>query len=123
MESLVMLSFYCFAAASLAFLASAACYIVYGIGRIRLRRTALAAPGGPALVTHTASLEQAPLGIGSIASLLAWFGVVFQGLSILLRTIAGGRVPLSNMYEFSSTFIFLAGLVYLLFEAARAGCT
>lgn len=116
MESLVMLSFYCFAAASLAFLASAVLYIVYGIGRIRLKRSALATPGGPAILTHSASLEPAPLGAGSIATLLAWFGVVFQGLSILLRTIAAGRLPLSNMYEFSSTFIFLAGLVYLLFE-------
>ena len=37
-------------------------------------------------------------------------------MSILLRTVAAGRLPLSNMYEFSSTFIFLAVLVYLLFE-------
>jgi ABC-type transport system involved in cytochrome c biogenesis permease subunit len=36
--------------------------------------------------------------------------------SILLRTVAGGRLPLSNMYEFSSTFVLLAGVVYLLFE-------
>ncbi|MFT4036600.1 MAG: c-type cytochrome biogenesis protein CcsB [Thermomicrobiales bacterium] len=116
MESLVRLSFYCFAAGSFAFAASALCYIAYAIGRVRLRRTTLATPGGPTLTATGATLEPPSLGVGNVATLLAWFGVVFQGLSILLRTIAAGRVPLSNMYEFSSTFIFLAGLVYLLFE-------
>jgi cytochrome c-type biogenesis protein CcsB len=48
--------------------------------------------------------------------MLAWFSVLFQGLSIALRSVAAGRLPLSNMYEFSKTFIFLIVLVYLLFE-------
>ena len=63
------------------------------------------------MVAHEARLEPAPLGIGRFATLLAWFGVAFQVASILLRTIAAGRLPLSNMYEFSSTFILLAALV------------
>ena len=116
MESLVRLSFYCFAAATLALSAAAVCYVAYGIGRIRLRRTALATAAGPALVAHRAELEPASLGVGRFGTLLAWFGVAFQAASVLLRTIAAGHLPLSNMYEFSSTFILLAGLVYLLFE-------
>lgn len=116
MESVVRLSFYCFAAATIAFVASAGCYLGYAIGRVRLRRTAFATSAGPTVVSHEASLEPASLGIGRFATLLAWFGVVFQGLSILLRSVAAGRLPLSNMFEFSSTFIFLAGLIYLLFE-------
>jgi cytochrome c-type biogenesis protein CcsB len=116
MESLVRLSFYCFAAATLAFVAAMICYLAYAVGRIRLRRTVLATHVGTALVGHTASHEPASLGIGRFATLLAWFGVGFQALSILLRTVAAGHLPLSNMYEFSSTFILLAGGVYLLFE-------
>ncbi len=116
MEALVRLSFYCFAAATFAFVASAICYVAYALGRVRLRRTALALNAGPTFVTHQAQLEPASLSIGRFATMLAWFGVAFQGMSILLRSIAAGRLPLSNMYEFSSTFILFAGLAYLLFE-------
>jgi cytochrome c-type biogenesis protein CcsB len=116
MESIVRLSFYCFAAATFAFIGSAACYLVYAIGRIRLRRAALATGAGATIVAHQASLEPASLSIGRFATLLAWFGVLFQAGSIVLRTVAAGRIPLSNMYEFSSTFILLTSLTYLLFE-------
>ncbi|MFN8593000.1 MAG: c-type cytochrome biogenesis protein CcsB [Thermomicrobiales bacterium] len=116
MDSLVRLSFYCFAAASIAFIAATFCYLAYAIGRIRVRRMAIATPVGPSVIGHAATIEPASQGIGRFGTLLAWFGVCFQGLSILLRTIAAGHLPLSNMYEFSSTFIFLAGLIYLLFE-------
>ncbi len=116
METLVRLSFYCFAAATIAFAASALCYVAYAIGRVRLRQTTLATNAGTTMVAHEASLEPASLGIGRFATLLAWFGVAFQVASILFRTVAGGRLPLSNMYEFSSTFVLLAGVVYLLFE-------
>lgn len=116
MDTLVRLSFYCFSAATFALAASAACYLVYAVGRVRLRQTTLATNTGTTLVAHEASLEPVSQGVGRFATLLAWFGVGFQMASILLRTIAGGRLPLSNMYEFSSTFILLAGVVYLLFE-------
>jgi len=116
MESLVRLSFYCFAAATIAFVASAACYLAYAVGRVRLRQTTLATTAGTTVVSHEASLEPASLGIGRFATLLAWFGVAFQAASILFRTIAGGRLPLSNMYEFSCTFVLLAAVVYLIFE-------
>jgi cytochrome c-type biogenesis protein CcsB len=116
METLVRMSFYCFAAATFAFVGSAACYLAYAVGRVRLRRTTLATHAGTTLVAHETSLEPAAPGVGRFATLLAWFGVGFQVASILLRTVAGGRLPLSNMYEFSSTFVLLAGVVYLLFE-------
>jgi cytochrome c-type biogenesis protein CcsB len=114
MEGLVKLAFYCFAAASFALVASTICYLIFAFGWMRGRSGALATPEG---VTIT---EQAvpPLSetIGRYATMLAWFSVVFQGLSILLRSLAAGRLPLSNMYEFSKTFIFLVVLLYLLFE-------
>jgi cytochrome c-type biogenesis protein CcsB len=116
METVVRLSFYCFAAATFAFIGAAACYIAYAVGRIRLRRATFATNVGATMVAHQAVFEPGSLGVGSVATLLAWFGVFFQALSILLRSIAAGRLPLSNMYEFSTTFMLLAGLVYLLFE-------
>jgi len=118
MEALVRLSFYCFAAASIALGASALCYVAYAIGRVRLRQAALATSAGTSVVASTAVFGPGAHGIGRFASLLAWFAVLFQGLSVGLRTAAAGHLPVSNMYEFSSTFIFLAPLVYLLFERA-----
>lgn len=116
MEALVKLSFYCFAAASISLVASAVCYVAYAVGRVRLHQTALATTAGTTVVGRSASLEPGWLGAGRFGTLLAWFGLAFQGLSIALRTAASGRLPLSNMYEFSSTFIFLLALIYLLFE-------
>jgi len=115
MEGLVKLAFYCFAAASMALAGATVCYLVYAFGWIRGRGTALATPGGGAISTASGI---APLSesVGRFGTMLAWFSVVFQGLSILLRSIAAGRPPLSNMYEYSKTFIFLVVLLYLLFE-------
>ena len=70
------------------------------------------------MVARSAEFGPGTDGAGRFGTMLAWFGVVFQGLSILLRSLAAERVPLSNMYEFSLTFVFLIGLVYLLFECS-----
>lgn len=116
METIVRLSFYFFAAGTFAFAASAVCYLLYAVGRLRVRSAAMATNTGATVVAHQASLVPPSIGIGRFATLLAWLGVAFQAVSILLRTVAAGRLPMSNMYEFSSMFILLAGLVYLLFE-------
>ncbi|MGI8477190.1 MAG: c-type cytochrome biogenesis protein CcsB, partial [Thermomicrobiales bacterium] len=42
--------------------------------------------------------------------------VFFSWPSVLLRSIAAGRGPTSNMYEFSLAFIFAVTLIYLIFE-------
>ncbi len=116
MEALVKLSFYCFAAASIALGAAALCSLGYAVGRVRLRRATMATSAGTTMVASTASFEPGALGVGRFATLLAWVAVVFQGLSVGLRTAAAGHLPVSNMYEFSSFFVLLATLVYLLFE-------
>lgn len=116
MEALVKLSFYCFAAASVSFGASALCYLAMAVGRIGFRRTVLTTSAGTTVVHSAASRQSGFTSAGQFGTMLAWFAVSFQGLSILIRSIAAERVPLSNMYEFSSTFLFLIGLIYLLFE-------
>ncbi|HEY8447496.1 MAG TPA: c-type cytochrome biogenesis protein CcsB [Thermomicrobiales bacterium] len=116
MEGLVKLSFYSFTAASIALGAALVCYVVYAAGRIRLRQASLATSTGTTMTTTTAEFAPGPAAAGRFGTLLAWFALVFQGLAVLLRTIAAGRGPYSNMYEFSLAFIFAVLLVYLVFE-------
>jgi cytochrome c-type biogenesis protein CcsB len=44
--------------------------------------------------------------IGRYATAAAWIGATFLGSSLLMRSIASGRGPFSNMYEFSTAFAF-----------------
>lgn len=116
MEGLVKLSFYCFTAATLALAGASICYIVYAVGRIRVRRTAVATPEGATFTATSAELQAGSDGMGRFASMLMWFAVVLSGLAVLTRTIASGRGPYSNMYEFSLGFVFAITLIYVLFE-------
>jgi cytochrome c-type biogenesis protein CcsB len=116
MEGLVKLSFYCFAASSIALGAAALAYIVFGVGRVRLKRTMMATSAGTTFSGTSAELLPGSIGAARFGTMLAWFGVAFAGLAVLLRTIASHRGPYSNMYEFSLAFVFAASLIYLLFE-------
>jgi cytochrome c-type biogenesis protein CcsB len=116
MEGLVKLSFYCFAAASISLGGAAIGYIVYAVGRIRLRQATLATPAGTTVTAATAEFGPGSVSAGRFGTLLAWFAVFFQGLAVLLRTIAADRGPYSNMYEFSLAFIFALTLIYMIFE-------
>ncbi len=118
MEALVKLSFYSFAASSIALGAAAFCYLIYTLGRVRVRQATMATTTGFTLVGRSVELAPEALGPGRFGTMLAWFGALFAGLAVLLRSLAAGRLPLANMYEFSLTFIFLVTLVYLLFERA-----
>jgi cytochrome c-type biogenesis protein CcsB len=120
MEGLVKLSFYCFTAASIALAGATIAYLAYAVGRIRVRQSMLATSAGTTVTTATAEFGPGPVGAGRFGSLLAWFAVIFEGLAILLRTIASGRGPYSNMYEFSLAFIFALILIYLVFERLYA---
>ena len=125
MEALVKLSFYCFAATTIAIVASAACYAGFAIGRFRVRsRVArLSFSGGsPGPSTGAVSRISSGFNSGAAASalsdfgtMLAWFGLGFQTLSLGLRIAASRSAP-SNMYEFSMVFVFAILLIYLLFE-------
>ncbi len=116
MEGFVKLSFYCFAAASIALGTAAVCYVAYAVGRVRLRQTALATNVGTMTVGSSAEFGPGAIAAGRFGTLLAWFGVGFQGLAVLLRVLASHRGPYSNMYEFSLAFVFAATLIYLVFE-------
>lgn len=120
MEGLVKLSFYSFTAASIALGAALVGYIIYAIGRIRVRRATMATTAGTTVTTTTAEFGPGSVAAGRFGTLLAWFAVAFQGCAVLLRTIAAERGPYSNMYEFSLAFIFAVTLIYLIFERMYA---
>ncbi len=116
METLVKLSFYLFAAASMALVASWVCYLAYSVGRVRFRRQVLATPDGGSIATTSAEFFAPSQSWARFGTMLAWFAMLLQGLAVLTRAIAAERGPYSNMYEFSMAFVFALLLIYLLFE-------
>lgn len=116
METLVKLSFYCFAAGSIAVAASWISYVLYTIGRVRLRQTELQTSAGTTVRASSAEFSPGWVSAGRFGTMLGWFGVVMMGLAVLFRAMASHRGPYSNMYEFSLAFVFVLLLVYFLFE-------
>ncbi len=116
METLVKLSFYCFAASSLALGTASLSYIAYSVGRVRVRRATMATSAGATVTSSTADFLPGNIGAGQFGTLLTWFGGIFAFLAVLLRTIAAERLPLSNMYEFSLMFVLATCIMYLVFE-------
>ncbi len=116
MEGLVKLSFYCFAASSIAIGFSALAYAIFGVGRVRFHRTVLTTSAGTTISGTSAQMLPGSMSAGRFGTMLGWLGVFFAGCAVLTRTIASHRGPYSNMYEFSLAFIFAGALIYLLFE-------
>ena len=116
METLVKLSFYCFAASSLALGAASLSYIVYSVGRVRVRRATMQTSAGTTVTSSSADFLPGNIGAGQFGSLLTWFGGIFAFLAVLLRTIAAERLPIANMYEFSLTFVLALCIIYIIFE-------
>lgn len=116
METLVKLSFYCFAASSLALGAATLSYILYSVGRVRVRRATMSTSAGTTVTSSTADFLPGNIGAGQFGTLLTWFGGIFAFLAVLFRTIAAERLPLSNMYEFSLMFVLAICVMYLIFE-------
>lgn len=116
MEGLVKLSFYCFAAGSLSLGASAVSYILYTVGRVGLQRATMQTTAGTTVTSSHAHFAPGSDSAGRFGTLLSWFGMVMMFLAVLTRSIAAGRVPISNMYEFSLSFTFALTLMYVLCE-------
>jgi cytochrome c-type biogenesis protein CcsB len=116
MEGLVKLSFYCFAAASLSLGASTIAYIIFTVGRVRLQHATMATSAGTTVTSSKAELVPGSLSAGRYGTVLAWFGMVMAFFAVLTRSIAAERLPTSNMYEFSLSFVFALSLLYVIFE-------
>ncbi len=116
MDTLVKLSFYFFAATSVALGAASVCYIAYAIGRVRVRRATLATSAGTTVTSSSADFAPGNVSFGQWGSLLTWFGAFFAFGAVLFRTIAAERLPTANMYEFSLTFVLAITIMYIIFE-------
>jgi len=116
MEGLVKLSFYCFASASFSLAAAMLCYIAFTVGRVRLQHAIMTTPEGTTISASRAEFSPAPESFGGFGTMLAWFGVVMAFFAVLTRTIAAGHLPISNMFEFSLTFVFAISAIYVVFE-------
>lgn len=116
MDALVRFSFYLFAGGSMAVLAAAIMYILYAIGRVRVRGASMSTSAGPSLDTSTLHAEEGPVGFARWGTLLTLLGAISLGGSILTRIIAADHFPLSNMYEYSLIFTFWLCVLNLIFE-------
>jgi cytochrome c-type biogenesis protein CcsB len=76
----------------------------------------MATPEGTTFTSTTAEYSPGSESFARFGTMLLWFTVVLTGLAVLTRTIASGRGPYSNMYEFSLAFVFAVTLIYALFE-------
>ena len=116
MDALVRLSFYCFAAGSMALGAAAAAHTVLAVGRIRVLRQSLATHSGLTITSTSTRIDAGPIGFARWGALLTAFGAVFTTLAVLLRWRAAGHFPLTNMYEFSLVFVAFISILHLVFE-------
>jgi cytochrome c-type biogenesis protein CcsB len=116
MEALVKLSFYFFAATSVAIGAASLSYIAYTIGRVRVRHATMATSAGTTVTSSSADFGPGNISFGQWGSMLSWFGLAFAFFAVLFRTIAAERLPTANMYEFSLTFVLAIMIMYVLFE-------
>jgi cytochrome c-type biogenesis protein CcsB len=116
METLVKISFYCFAASSVSLAAAAISYILYSVGRIRLHQATMATSAGTTFSATRSEFLPGPDAAGRFGSMLTVFGAFFAFLAVLFRGIAAERVPLSNMFEFSLMFVFALSTMYIVFE-------
>lgn len=54
--------------------------------------------------------------LGNIGSKLIRFAFVFHSLALIFRSIGAGRLPLSNQYEFATSFAWGIALCFIVFE-------
>lgn len=109
---LLRLSSYGFTAASLAVVAAVA---FYASDLLWLTRSVPSASGPPALAAWR-TYATPPTPVGRLASTTVMIATFFAGLAVILRALATGRGPYSDMYEFSVAFVFAALLGHLLVE-------
>jgi cytochrome c-type biogenesis protein CcsB len=116
MDTLVKLSFYCFAAGSFSLIAASVMYIIFAVGRVRVLRQTMATPTGQTVTNNSVRQEAGPIGFARWATMLTAFGAFFVTLSFILRWAASGHFPLTNMYEFSLLFVSFLAILTLVFE-------
>lgn len=114
---LLRLSYYGFTATSIAVVAATALYLTDVLWLARAPHPALAGQRASAAWRLPSARATA---IGRFASAVTAVGTGFAGLAVVLRTLATGRGPYADMYEFSVAFVFAALIGYVLLERVYA---
>lgn len=109
---LLRLSYYGFTAASLGVVAAV---VFYASDFLWLTRSAQPVSAGGTLASWR-PYAPPPTPVGRLASMAVALATLFAGLAVVLRAMATGRGPYSDMYEFSVAFVFAALFGYLLLE-------
>lgn len=111
----VRLSFYGFAAASIAVVTATVLYLMDVVWLARSPTAGSIRSNVPAAWRLTP--DRTTLA-GQLATAAVWLGVLCAGAAVILRAIVARRGPYSDMYEFSIAFIFVALLGYAVSERA-----
>ncbi|TQN41273.1 cytochrome c-type biogenesis protein CcsB [Blastococcus colisei] len=94
-------------------------------GRRTARTRQLVGAGGPALEMPAGTSAPAENGRGrrwgALAMGLAALGALAHGAVLVTRALATDRLPLGNMYEFSTAAVFVAVIAYLVLALRAPG--
>ncbi|HLB28602.1 MAG TPA: c-type cytochrome biogenesis protein CcsB [Dehalococcoidia bacterium] len=107
------MSLYMFTAATITLAMAAAVYLLYPLSRLSLFSRVMSLRTVPA---GQIQMPQNGEAIAIYGVILAWNALVMLALSLMFRSIASGRGPFSNMYEFTTAFVWGILLVYLLMD-------
>ncbi|MEK6719437.1 MAG: c-type cytochrome biogenesis protein CcsB [Chloroflexota bacterium] len=89
------------------------CYVLAIVAaRLARRRMVMTGAGGGGTI---AVGRRGASNVAAYGTLLAYLGLVFISASILFRTIASGRGPFANMYEFTVAFAWGIVVMYVYF--------
>ena len=110
------LSHYAFVAALVALSGSMALYLVATINFRGLRTLPFASVPASSIQTSGTGSGDSRETFGRYATVLTVNAVLFLTASLILRALASGHGPFSNMYEFSIAFALGALVIYLYFE-------
>jgi len=107
------MSLYLFSATTITLGVAALAYVLYPLARLNPFGRGLVLRMVPDGQVNVAANGEALAKYGAI---LTWNALVMLGLSLTFRSIAAGRGPFSNMYEFTTCFVWGILLSYLWLE-------
>ena len=111
------MSEYSFIAGVISVALALGCYVLAIVSaRFARRRTVMAGAGAGAGGGTIAVGGRGASNLAAYGTLLAYLGLAFISASLLFRTIASGRGPFANMYEFSVAFAWGILVMYAYFE-------
>lgn len=111
------MSEYSFLAGLISVALALACYVLaLGSARVARRRMTLAGAGASGGDTTVSFGQRSSGNLAAYGTLLAYLALAFISASLIFRTMASGRGPFANMYEFSVAFAWGILVMYAYFE-------